>query len=68
MKRDIRNVGTLHDGTPLYRFRYIDQEGWHIGVIAQDILETHPEAVGKSPNGFYYVDYDKLTEDHRSGV
>ena len=38
------------------------------GVIAQEILATHPEYVFKDENGYYFVDYSGLNEDFNLGV
>ena len=62
-KKDIEPVGTLYDGTPIYRFRYIDgPKAMHIGVMAQDILSEMPEAVFVSGDGLMMVDYERATE------
>lgn len=59
LKRDIRKVGAMDDGTPVYTYRYSNGGPVRMGVMAQDILETHPEAVHKV-EGFYAVDYGAL--------
>jgi hypothetical protein len=59
LKDDIVEFSQLSDGTPIYSFKYKGEEDYHIGVMAQDILETHPEAVHEV-GGFYAVDYSKL--------
>ena len=61
LKEDIAQVGTLFDGTPVYRYRYIDDPAYHIGLIAQDVESTMPEAVVEI-HGFKAVDYFKATE------
>jgi Chaperone of endosialidase len=59
LKENITKFSELSDGTPVYSFKYKNEDGYHIGVMAQDILETHPEAVHEV-DGFYAVDYSKL--------
>jgi hypothetical protein len=59
LKDSITRIGELDDETPVYTFKYKGEETFHVGVMAQDILETHPEAV-HSVDGFYAVDYSKL--------
>lgn len=59
MKDDVTRLGALSDGTPVYSFRYKGGHDYHIGVMAQDILYTHPDAV-HDIDGVYYVDYSKL--------
>ena len=61
MKRDIAMVGRLNDGTPVYRFRYLDNPEMHIGVMAQDIIDDKPGAVMMGEDGFYRVDYERAT-------
>ncbi len=34
--------------------------GRQVGLIAQEVEEVLPEAVGKSPDGYKTVDYEKL--------
>ena len=63
LKRDIDRIGWLNDGTPIYRFRYLNDPAMHIGVMAQDIKATKPEAVFTTPDGFMLVDYEIATND-----
>lgn len=43
-----------------YRYHWDDPDVRRHGVIAQEILETDPEAVVTDPSGTYWVDYSKL--------
>jgi hypothetical protein len=61
LKQDIVQVGSLFDGTPVYRYRYIGQQPMQIGVMAQDIEKFAPGAVGECL-GYKTVDYEKATE------
>ena len=61
VKEDIAQVGALFDGTPVYRFRYIGHEEFQIGLMAQDIEKTTPEAVGQL-GPFKTVDYKLATD------
>jgi hypothetical protein len=60
MKTDIVQIGQTRSGFPLYRFRYLLDHPTirRIGVMAQDLLATRPEAVVETPIG-YLVDYAK---------
>ncbi|MDE5451334.1 tail fiber domain-containing protein [Bradyrhizobium sp. CSA112] len=60
-KEDITQVGTLFDGTPVYRYRYIGQPAFQIGLMAQDVEKTTPEAVGQIGR-FKAVDYKLATD------
>lgn len=61
LKTDIRKVGKTEGGSNLYFYRYKDDPGRtpHIGVMAQELRKTRPDAVVKV-GGFYAVDYDKV--------
>lgn len=58
-------VGELADGTPIYRYKYKGDptQATHIGVMAQEIEGSHPDAVAMGPDGMRRVDYAAATED-----
>lgn len=61
-KEDIKKVGSL-DGHGLYRYRYKGQHDdgrQHIGVMAQDVKKTRPDAVARRPDGKLAVNYGAL--------
>jgi hypothetical protein len=60
LKKDIKRVGETKGGAPLYQFSYLWDDVKHIGTMAQDILDTQPEAVKVMDNGYYAVDYEVL--------
>jgi hypothetical protein len=57
---------------PLYEFEYINGSGRRfLGVMAQDVLETHPDMVFTMPDGFMAVNYaglgiEMMEVDHAS--
>jgi hypothetical protein len=59
-KENIEPVGAEFAGNPVYEYNYKhDPSTRHIGVMAQDVKKTHPEAV--VPMGkFLGVNYGKL--------
>ncbi len=59
LKRNITYYKTCRD-IKLYKFQYIWSNQVYIGVIAQDLLSTHPHAVHINKNGYYSVDYTAL--------
>jgi hypothetical protein len=61
-KEDIDQVGTLFDGTPVYRYRYKGHAGFQIGLMAQEVLERTPEAVGQIGE-YLAVDYKLATDN-----
>lgn len=60
LKRDIEHIGALPYGLPVYRFRYLDSDQEHIGVMAQEALHYKPEAVAMMDNGYLGVNYAAL--------
>jgi hypothetical protein len=63
VKDDIKKVGMLHDGQPVFSYRYKGQPETRIGLLAQETLKHHPEAVGDIGAGLLGVDYAKATEN-----
>ncbi len=59
VKHDIDRIGVLPSGLLVYRFRYIDQEGEHIGVMAQEAMEMFPDAVAEI-GGVLHVNYSAI--------
>ena len=60
MKQDVKRVGALPNGLPLYSFQYIWGGPTFVGVMAQDVLRVMPAAVVTDPDGFYRVNYEML--------
>lgn len=60
-KTDVVRIGSTDAGTPIYRFKYNHGGPVQVGYMAQDLLKTHPNAVSMGPDGFYRVDYEKVT-------
>lgn len=60
-KTDIEQVGALFDGTPVYRYRYKGDPRFQIGLMAQDVQQRTPEAVGKIGE-YLAVDYKLATD------
>lgn len=61
LKENIEPVGELYDGTNVYRYNYKGDETPRIGVMAQEIEKTRPDAV-MEVGGFKAVDYGKATD------
>ena len=60
-KRAIEQVGKLFDGTPVYRFEYIDAPGVQIGLMADEVEQYAPHAVHEI-EGVKYVNYAEATQ------
>jgi hypothetical protein len=61
LKEDIEPVGELYDGTNVYRYRYIGDPMMRIGVMAQEVEKTNPDAVVEI-GGYKAVDYGRATQ------
>lgn len=62
-KEDIEQVGELYDHQPIYRYRYKGDPRHQIGLIAQEVEETEPEAVFDYGVGdLKAVDYKRATD------
>jgi len=64
LKENIVEAGTKN-GHKLYSFSYIGDDKRYIGVMAQEVQETNPEAVGEI-DGYLAVDYDAIGLEMRS--
>ncbi len=62
LKEDAEQIGKTNDGQPIYRFRYKGDPRYQIGLMAQEVAQDHPDAVGKH-DGYLTVDYKAATDD-----
>lgn len=61
LKTDVQQVGFTNEGQPIYTYKYKnDPVRTHMGVLAQETLEYHPEAVHRHSSGALMVDYDRI--------
>jgi len=66
MKENIKVIGALESGLPVYSFEYkpefkdIAGHGQFVGVMAHEVEQLIPDAVGVASNGYKYVDYAKV--------
>ena len=62
LKKNIQKIESSGIEVQLYRFEYLDDTDHkiYVGVMAQDLEESHPEALVKGPDGFYRVYYQSL--------
>jgi hypothetical protein len=61
LKKNVVKLGTTPEGLGLYQFRYLDDSGPFIGVMAQEVKEKKPEALGPVIDGYMTVNYNRLT-------
>lgn len=60
MKQDVKRVGQMDDGTPIYTYRYTNGDPrFYMGVMAQEIEQVNPGAVMEI-NGVKHVNYGAL--------
>jgi hypothetical protein len=60
LKEDVTQVGQTNDGVPIYTYRYIGDPKVQMGVMAQELEETNPEAV-YDIEGVKMVDYGAVS-------
>jgi hypothetical protein len=53
-------LGHLESGIGFYRFTYNGGNTAYVGVIAQEVKNTRPDAVVRGGDGYLRVYYDKL--------
>ena len=61
LKTDVKRVGALDNGLPVYLYRYKNGGPFEIGLMAQDVEKVTPVAV-THVNGFKAVDYKMAVE------
>ena len=61
LKENIEPVGELYDGSNVYRYNYLGDPTPRIGLMAQEVEQTRPDAVVEI-GGFKAVDYGKATQ------
>ncbi|HEV2473796.1 MAG TPA: tail fiber domain-containing protein, partial [Chthonomonadales bacterium] len=64
-KDDVEEVGKLHSGEPVVRFRYKGDPKTQLGLIAQHVEKVTPDAVREFHTDIRpmkYVDYKRATD------
>lgn len=59
-KRNIYQIGKLRNGLNLYQYRYLDGDDIIIGVMADEVKDILPEALGPVVDGYQTVNYDMI--------
>jgi hypothetical protein len=63
LKENVEFVGKNHKGFNIYKWDWnnkanqLGEFGSSVGVLAQELLKTHPERVILHDNGYYQVNY-----------
>lgn len=60
LKTDITRVGYTDSGLPIYTYRYGAQGPFQMGVMAQEVAEVQPRALGPERDGFLTVYYSEV--------
>ncbi|MCZ0738339.1 tail fiber domain-containing protein [Phreatobacter sp. AB_2022a] len=60
LKRNIERVGTSPGGHALYAFDYVWGGPRQVGVMAQEVMASRPDAVIRTASGYLMVDYSRL--------
>lgn len=55
-------VGKLNDGQNVYAYKYASGGPAQIGLMADEVAQRYPDAVGQRPDGLMTVDYGRATE------
>ena len=63
LKHDIVEVGSSPSGISVYEFSYNKGGRRYLGTMGQELLDTHPDAVFITDDGWYGVDYGKIDVD-----
>ena len=60
LKHAIVLLKHLANGLNLYRYRYLWSDTEYVGVMAQEVEKTRPDAVVQGADGYLRVDYVRL--------
>ena len=61
LKQDIKPVGKLDNGLPVYVYRYKGDDVWHMGLMADEVKKVNPGAV-TNVRGFDAVHYEEAVK------
>jgi hypothetical protein len=62
LKEDVKKVGRLNNGLPIYSFKYKDGGLMQLGLMAQDVEKEVPDAVAETDSGYKAVNYSTVAE------
>jgi len=60
VKQDVKKVGETEEGLGIYTYRLRGSPNTRMGVLAQEVAEKQPEALGPRRGGMLTVDYRKV--------
>lgn len=59
LKENVEPMGT-ENGHNIYQFNYIGKPEKYIGVMADEVVQTNPDAVRRGDDGYLEVNYDAI--------
>lgn len=62
LKKNIVKIGDVTEDVGLYRYNYINSDKLHVGVMADEVEQHIPDALGPVIDGYKTVNYDVLKE------
>ena len=60
LKENIIKLGYSHNGIPVYKFNYKNDNRLYVGTIAQDLISAGREDAVTEENGYYKVNYNLI--------
>ena len=63
LKENVDYIGDSSSGIRMYEFNYLGGNTRYRGVVADDLIDSHPDIIGKNNDGYYTVDYSKIDVD-----
>jgi len=63
LKANIDYIGDSPSGIKIYEFNYFNNDVRHRGVIANELVDSYPNAVSEDKDGYYMVDYSQIDVD-----
>lgn len=61
LKTNVKPIGKTDSGLTVYTYHLKGDPSIQMGVMAQEVLFVNPEAVSMGEDGYYRVDYGKIT-------
>lgn len=60
LKEEIKEITPDISSLKAYHYKFIGKEGYHVGLIAQEVQAIMPDAVSKDEKGFLSLDYNAV--------
>ena len=63
LKENIDHIGNSPSGIKVYEFNYLNNDVRYRGVIANELVDSYPNAVSENKDGYYMIDYSQIDVD-----